>query len=187
MYKTIISIILFIFSISVLHSEESKKVVGYRGIIETGYELGFKEYNSRFKANIINGYQFNNFLSLGLGIGVKAFNDMDMYKYPVYIDFRTKFVDREASPFFGFAAGLLFEETRNNFGENEIVSGYIFHTQLGVIIKTSTNTSINLSLGVDFPFERVIEYNYIEPGNFKKEKKLKSNINAICFNISFSY
>lgn len=83
---------------------------GYKGFVETGYIFDLSDYNAeRFTISTTHGYQFNNYLFVGGGIGLNLYTDADLYSVPVFASFRANFMNKKITPFAdiksGYAAG----------------------------------------------------------------------------------
>jgi hypothetical protein len=111
---------------------------GYKGIAELDYLFGVGYYGiGRLEVNIINGYQFNPYFSLGLGTGLRWY----MYEggsaifIPIFADFRAIFKDKKISPYLSLGLGYSFDATDSFSG-----LGILLKPSLGVTIKVSEKT-----------------------------------------------
>jgi len=119
---------------------------GYRGIVELGYQAGGGIYDeNRFKLNIINGYQFNPYFSLGFGAGLRSLNNKPDILLPLFADFRVTFINKKVSPYMSLGTGYSFNATNSFFGY-----GFLLSPTIGVRFGTINNTAIN----VGFSYER---------------------------------
>lgn len=83
---------------------------GYKGFVETGYTFDVSDYNAdRLVISTTHGYQFNNYLFVGGGVGVNYYTDADLYSIPLFASFRANFLNKKVTPFAdiksGYAAG----------------------------------------------------------------------------------
>lgn len=109
--------------------EEAPKQSGYRGILEAGYTMKMGEIStSRIEITTSHGYQMNNRLFIGVGLGANLYNGDGLYykgvspwanekgstldsmnvsiTIPVFVDFRVDFLDKgSVRPFAGVKAG----------------------------------------------------------------------------------
>ncbi len=90
---------------------------GYKGILEIGYQIGVGDLKAdNFKINLINGYQFNPYFSMGLGFGLRVYEDQNLdnsnnfdpfLAFPIFADFKINFIDGKVSPFLSVSPGIL--------------------------------------------------------------------------------
>ncbi|HLW42474.1 MAG TPA: hypothetical protein VKY82_08935 [Flavobacterium sp.] len=151
---------------------------GYRGIIELGLQVGTGDYGmDRLKLNVINGHQFNPYFSLGFGTGLRYYFDADTALIPLFVDFRTNFINNKVSPYLSVGIGYSFDATNNFEGV-----GLLFNPVMGVNIKVSDNSAFNIGIGyeiqkMDFYYDPWMRY-----GN-----TFKANSGSINFNIGISF
>jgi len=111
---------------------------GYRGIAEFETMIPF---GIRF--NVINGYQFNPYFSLGFGVGFHWYIE-DGLLLPLFADFKVNFLNKKVSPYLSLAVGYSFNLTESN------PSGMYFSPTCGVRFKFTEKTAMNVGLGMGF-------------------------------------
>jgi len=122
---------------------------GYRRIIEIGHEFQVNDWSSdRLKLNLINAYQLNPFLSLGIGTGVRYYYPYDAVAVPIFADFRTNLMNTQTSPYLGLGLGYSFNVNNGISG-----LGVLLSPTAGVSFKAFNNAQMNL--GVGFEMQRV--------------------------------
>ncbi|MFC2079925.1 hypothetical protein ACFLRQ_00460 [Bacteroidota bacterium] len=89
------------------------------------------------KLNVINGYQFNPYFSMGIGTGIWYHRHALV---PLFADFRAYLLDKKISPFLALDTGFIFRE-----------SIFLLPT-FGVSWKLSKYFVINLSFGYHLAF-----------------------------------
>lgn len=130
---------------------------GYRGIVELGYGLKSGKYGLDVtNFNFVNGYQLSKQMFVGVGTGIKYFNESEMTLIPLYADFKYSFLDQKVSPMFGFSAGFSFNP--NNGFEGE---GFLFNPSLGAQIKGKNKMRYNISLNYQ---TQQLNFLVLEPG-----------------------
>ncbi len=141
---------------AVKFNNNSKFKRGYIGIVELNYLFGVGNHGlSRIEANIINGYQFNPYFSLGLGTGLRWY----MYEggsaifIPIFADFRVNFMDNKVSPYFSLGIGYSFDATDSFSG-----LGILAKPSLGVTIKVSEKLVMHTGLG--YEMQKINYYDY---------------------------
>ena len=122
---------------------------GYRGIVEFGTvflpDIGVK-------LEVINGYQFNPYFSLGFGVGFHwYFGYENTILLPLYADLRVNFLDKKVSPYISLGIVYSFNLT------DAEPAGMYFTPTCGIRFKFTERTSMNLGLGFGFQGFR---YNY---------------------------
>jgi len=121
---------------------------GYQGIVDVGYmflpgQNQFRE--SRIKFNFINGYRFNPYFSLGLGIGVNLSpwkNELGI-DVPIFLDLKCNFSKRNVAGYFSIDWGWDFDL---NYRED----AFLISPKIGICGKTGKKTAIYLGIGPDF-------------------------------------
>ena len=110
---------------------------GYRGIVELGTVLPFG-----IRLDIINGYQFNPYFSLGFGTGLHAYFDEGLLM-PFFVDLRINYMDRKISPYTSLGIGYSF-----NLTDYFEPSGVYFSPTCGVRFKLNEKCAMNVGLGL---------------------------------------
>jgi opacity protein-like surface antigen len=166
-----ISISISTFAFAQQNFQDSR--AGYQGIVEIGHAIGIDYKKKDFlKVNVINGYKFNPYFSLGLGTGIKYYYDAKDAMVPLFMDFRAKFIDKKVSPYFTLDVGYLVDVTRN--AEIKAV-GPSLNPIAGVRFKISDKSAIYLGIG--YELQRVENYQYWI-GIFTAENTSYVGINA---------
>lgn len=146
---------------------------GYQGIVEMGHANGIDYKRKDFlKLNVINGYKFNPYFSLGLGTGIRYYYDAKDAMVPLFIDFRANFINKKVSPYLALDVGYLVDITRNI--EIKAV-GPSLNPTAGVSFKISNKTAIYFGIG--YEIQRVENYQYWN-GIFTAENTSYISINA---------
>lgn len=133
---------------------------GYEKTVELGAGIGVGEYsNTSFGASMINGYRFNEYFYLGLGVGFgysNALNGVDIDKYgytteyrtdayliPIYASIKANFTKSNISPFFRFNIGYTFDA--NQYIKD--APGLMIEPSIGVDFKINDKNTIYTALG----------------------------------------
>jgi len=133
---------------------------GYRGIVDFATvflpEIGIK-------LDVINGYQFNPYVSLGFGVGFHwYFGDSGYYHnrqtllMPLFADLRINFLNKKVSPYMSLGIGYSFDLTAAK------PSGMYFAPTCGVRFKFNEKVAMNLGLGFGFQGVKYDYYDYYE-------------------------
>ena len=129
---------------------------GYLGIVDFGYDIGVGNLGiDRLKFDIINGYKFNPYISIGLGTGVHYYSDYQAALVPIFANFRAHFLDADVSPFINAEVGYAFDAT-NNFNS----TGFILNPSVGASFYVSNAAAINISVGYELQKMDFLYYNY---------------------------
>lgn len=143
---------------------------GYEKSIEVVTNIGVGEYsNTSFGASMINGYRFNDYFYLGLGVGFgysNTLNVVDINKYgytteyrtdayliPIYTSIKTNFSKSNISPFFRFNIGYTFDA--NQYIED--APGLMIEPSIGVDFKINDKNTIYTVFGLNIQHS---EYSY---------------------------
>jgi hypothetical protein len=166
------------------HAEGSTfKKSGFINLVEISYSRGIADVNygyvntkngeNNFGCRMVNGYQFDEHLSLGLGIGVeKQFTGTT---FPVTLDTRVTFMKGKVSPVLaaniGYAFGLLG------------IGGLVLNPQLG--IKTYCAKNVAYFFNVVYKLETVNGFNYY--GYSSLIPPINLNLQFITFSTGFVF
>ncbi len=159
---------------------------GYKGIIEVGYQLGIgSTITDNVKINLINGYQYNPYFSLGIGIGFRVYLNKstesftienNLLTFPIFADIKFNLLDKKASPFISLSPGYSF-----NLNDNFLKSGFIFGINSGFTIITNSENSINIGVGLENQEVDIIQ----SSRNSKSYKTISLNTFNINFGVTF--
>lgn len=157
--------------------------VGYRGIVETGYQLGVGHFgDDRLKLNVINGFQLTPHFSMGLGTGLRFYYDLDAALVPLFLDFRVNFLDRKVSPYFALGAGYSF-----NASDNFEAAGVLINPSAGVSFKVSGKSSMNIGLGYEVQQMDLFINAYDYHNNYVFSYSKNAGSGALSLTVGFSY
>ena len=151
--------------------------VGYKGIVELGYQIGTGDYGiDRLKINIINGYQLNPYISLGFGTGLRYFFPAapasEAALIPIFADLRANFMDNNVSPYLSLGIGYSFDASNRFEGV-----GFLLNPTIGVSFKISEKSALNVGLG--YEMQRMKFFNWYD--------YITENSGAIGINVGVSF
>lgn len=130
-------------------------LASYNGRVDGEFKMGLGLQN-------IVGYQFNQFLGLGIGVGLDAQAlDGSETLYPVYAEFRGYFSKRVKSPYYSVSAGYNFAFKNRKRDITEAKGGYLIHPAIGFRLAEDTETNVLIDIGYRFQqatFTRVIPF-----------------------------
>ncbi len=150
--------------------------LGYRGIVELGYQIGTGDYGmDRLKLNIINGFQINPNFSIGFGTGLRYYFDAEAAVIPVFADFRGNFINNMISPYLSLGIGYSFDATNDFEG-----LGFLLNPMVGLSFIVSEKSAINVGLGYEMQKMKVY---YIDYYGYSSSE----NSGAICINFGISF
>jgi hypothetical protein len=169
--------------VKILESNESERKsiindgnglkAGIKGIIEAGQGIGVgKNKANRFVTNIILAYQFNPFISFGLGSGIRYYEDMNI---PFFGDFRAYLFNNSFSPYISLNTGWLVS------GSNYAGVGTFFAPAIGGSFKFSPDSpEFNISIGYELQsMEVYFEHSY----GWGDTYRVKQDINFSAINL----
>lgn len=144
--RKILITVLLTFSIFSSYGQRREGLkAGFTGIMETSYLFKQGPYGiDRFKLNLINGYQFNPYVYLGVGVGYRYYFNSSIPIIPIFGDLRVYVLNNKYSPFISFAAGYSYY-LLNDFKE----VGPMINPKIGLCIKQYEKTLIQFG----FEFE----------------------------------
>ena len=134
---------------------------GYFNNTSFGVLIGEANYGNslvNFTFNTINGYQFNNRLQGGLGLGLDIIYSEVIL--PVFFDFRYYLRKSSFSPFVGGFYGYSFQskEKETNtyyydyYNNNNLKTGRMYGLEVGIRNYTKENLGFTLSVGYRFQY-----------------------------------
>lgn len=128
----------------------SHSLKGYKGFIESGYSFGDEE---RFEFNTSHGYQFNNYLFLGGGVGLHYYpNGISSYDectlVPIFVNFRANFINKKITPFADVKSGY-------SVGDFEG-----FYASAGIGARFTLARKMALSIMVSYSYQEYEDYYY---------------------------
>lgn len=127
---------------------------GFKGVFEPAYQVGVGEYGlDRFKANLIYGYQFNPYVSIGVGTGLRYYFDESNAFTPLLFNLKINFLDRKVSPYFSFSAGYNFSPF-----SSFVNIGYLFNPAVGVCIRIYEKSALYLGFEIEVQQKEFINY-----------------------------
>ena len=124
----------------------------FKGTFEVGYlkanhisEPNFT--HARVKLNLIAGYQFNPYFSLGVGSGLRYYLPELWPVVPLFANFTVRNPKEKISPFLSLNVGHTFD-----LGHDIDPVGFLLDPSLGIKIKTSGRISLNLAINYEMHF-----------------------------------
>jgi len=124
----------------------NKTLRGYKGFVDAGYTFS-SEYEDRVEISTSHGYQFNNYLFVGGGVGYHYYSDPDveLYAMPIFANFRANFMNKKVTPF---------TDLRVGYSVGDLEGGYAY-IGLGARFQLVKKMALNLTLGFSYQ-----EYDY---------------------------
>jgi len=103
--------------------------------------------------NLTAGYQFNQFINVGGGVGMDFY---DKEYITVYADFRGYILNKGLSPYYAFQAGYGFStDIFNNGSRNQSYSGGVMlHPSIGLRFASYKNTKFIMEAGYKFQYDK---------------------------------
>ncbi|MGI6718209.1 MAG: hypothetical protein ACOX4D_03540 [Bacteroidales bacterium] len=132
------------------------------------------------KLNIINGYQINPYISMGVGTGLRYYYDLGVALIPLFADFRANFMDNYISPYFSFGLGYSFNVTNGFFGV-----GLLLNPTIGASFKVFKKSAINVGLG--YEMQKMKFYYEIFDGYYFHNRYYAGSLDAISINVGISF
>lgn len=152
---------------------------GYAGRIEVGKQFVVGSVGiDRYMLNIINGIQFNPYLTLSFGVGVRNNAKRQGTFVPVFVEFRGKFVERVDALYLSFAVGYSYDASNDYEGVGEYISP-------GLGFSTIISDQLVLNFGISYEMQRK-EYSANLLSGYPSIK-IKSLMRAVSLNIGISF
>jgi len=118
---------------------------GFKLIFDVGFQYQSDEFFSninRLKFNVVGNYQFNPYVSVGVGLGMRYYYDADFFIFPMFYDMRVRLFDKPFSPYFSIGAGY-------SLGTEGGPIGLYLNPELGVSYRINNKVNIHFTLGYE--------------------------------------
>ena len=151
---------------------------GYKGSAEVGFAAGAGDMaHNRGEFLLINGYQFNHWLSAGIGTGIQVWQVTQQVTLPLFADFEATFMQKTISPYadlrLGYCLGLSKDEVLPK-------DGIYFSPTIG--FRWGMNKKTALKLGVGYLVQgSKIKQNFHTPNQFTETTYFQSLVAKIAF------
>ncbi|NDV64520.1 hypothetical protein [Bacteroides sp. 224] len=135
------------------YAPKKSSLRGYKGFVDFGYAFMGGDYDDWFNLNhfevtTTHGYQFNNHIFVGGGMGYRYYTDIEKHSVPIYANFRANFLKSKVSPFVDVRTGGTVGDVEGGFAT---IGG-------GVRIGLAGRTALNLSLS--YSYQSYDEYDF---------------------------
>ena len=101
--------------------------------------------------NNVTGYQWSPLFGLGIGVGLDNYARRGETLYPVYLEYRGYFSEKNRGSFYyALAGGYGFAFKRENLEIEDAEGGWMAHPVIGYRSATSEGLDVNVDLGVKF-------------------------------------
>lgn len=122
-------------------------LTGYKGFVD----LGLTSHDKSLQLDTSHGYQFNNYVYLGAGLGIHNYYDFkdNLFVVPLFLNFRVNFVNERVTPFLDLKLG---------YGSGDLEGSYTA-LGLGLRIGVGGKKAVNLQLGIN---SQATDYEYYD-------------------------
>ncbi len=152
---------------------------GYKGSVELGFVAGAGEIaHNRGEFLIVNGYQFSNLLSAGIGTGIQLWQLSNQVTIPIFADIEATFIKRTITPYASVRIGYNINTQRDDLLPKE---GVYFSPTIGFRWGVAKYNALKLGVGYLLQSSDIIR-NYGSPFNTFSEKIFSHSLVArVCF------
>lgn len=158
------------------HSLGNGVVNGYKAFIEGGYIIGVGDLGEdRLSLFTTHGYQFNQYLFAGLGVGVNYYHDQDLWNIPIYANVRVNILDNGVTPFVDLKIGYSAAD----------VYGFYLSPSLGCRFRLTNHSAIFASIGYEMQRTKFIDY-YFSYNHYYTDE-YTSNCGGLSIKIGFEF
>lgn len=130
-----------------MRRQARRTLAGYKGFVD----VGISSNDCSFQLGTSHGYQFNNYVYLGGGLGIHHYFDFedDVFAVPVFLNFRVNFLNKRVTPLFDLKLGYSSGDLEGAFASLE----------LGIRIALTGKKAINVQLGyTEQEYEYAFDY-----------------------------
>ena len=136
---------------------------GYRGIIDFGYGIGVGDVaEGRLEIATTHGYQFNQYMFVGVGVGLNYFHDSECLNVPIFADLRGTLPinNTKIAPYVDMRIGYSVAD----------IEGFYFNPSVGVRFGVGKDAGISFGIGYELQNCDVLyyydyDYYYVDTGN----------------------
>lgn len=147
---------------------------GYKGFVETGYTFDLSDCNAeRFTISTTHGYQFNNYLFVGGGIGLNLYTDADLYSVPVFASFRANFMNKKITPF---------ADIKSGYAAGDVEGAFV---TLGFGVRFGLAGKMAMNVKVEYAYQEYDYGGYYYSGNYYYYDS--ESINGIGIKVGFEF
>ena len=133
---------------------------GYYNITQLSFLIAEENASSPAKSNMvpsvvnINGYRFNDYVSMGVGVGMTA---LSYTIFPIFADLRVTLFEGDLSPIVVVKGGYAFSSSKKEIFQNAYYNvdyknrgGGMFNPELGFKLKMTERADFMLTIGYWF-------------------------------------
>lgn len=166
---------------------------GFISILEISYAAGtgqthtFQDqlfFNADHVVSLrtINGYEFNDYFSLGIGVGIDKYQHFELL--PLTVNFRAALSDKKITPFVEFNIG-------NSFKISNQEPGFLFNPAIGLRSYISPKTALIFSFGYKMQETKFTHRTFgLDPRigiSNHRLFKVPASLQFFTFNVGFSF
>ncbi len=156
---------------------------GYQFILEPGVAVGV-DYNEveMAKIDVVNGIRFNPYIALGLGTGIRSYNEV--LAVPIFLDLRVNFIKTRVSPYLSLGLGY-------SLALDETELGAFAQPAIGISYRIGKATAMHIGLSLiaqSFTEESVYSnYNYYYGTTTYDSQSYDEVLYSVGLNVGFSF
>ena len=151
---------------------------GYKGSVELGFAAGAGDTgHNRMEVLMVNGYQFNRWLSAGIGTGIQVWQVTQQVTLPLFADLEATFMQKTIAPYANLRLGYCFGLSYDDVIPKD---GIYFSPTVGFRWGVGRNTAWKLGVGY-LVQGSVIKQNYGTPNEFTERIFFQSLVAKLAF------
>ena len=194
---------LLILAISMFCMNNVIQASGYEKSIEINGGVGLNKFSKySFGIEMINGYRFNNYFSIGFGTGFRYTNALYYHSYqyshyqsttydsfdgkyliPLHVRAKANLSPAKVAPFLMLDGGFTIDVGQN---ENKNTEGLFFEPSFGIDINFDEKNSMYVGVGVNF---QNAHYKYFSIGGYSGSdvSEIKGMAGTLNFRVGFKF
>ena len=158
--------------------DELPVLKGYKGSFEVGFAAGAGEAgHNRGEFLLVNGYQFNEYLSAGIGTGIQVWQVTQQVTLPLFADVEATFMQKTISPYADLRLGYCLGLSQDDYLPKD---GIYFSPTVGFRWGMNKNTALKLGAGYLVQGSK-IKQNYQTPNQFTETTYFHSLVAKVAF------
>ena len=151
---------------------------GYKGSVELGFAAGAGTVgHNRGEFIHVSGYQFNKWLSVGVGVGIQVWQVTQQVTLPLFIDIESIFMEKTISPYVNLRTGYCWGLSQDEMLPKD---GVYFSPTVGFRWGISYKMALKLGVGYLMQSSDILQ-NYHTLNQFEEKIYFHSLIAKVAF------
>ena len=205
--KKILFVFLYFFLMPDAFSQKETAKKGYFNTTQISLLMGNRQIGDNYQSlnyarselfpsvTMTNGYMFNEYVAIGIGVGFEIF---DRNLFPVFVDIRRTFWDKDISPFLAFKMGHSFSNFKKKhydylslYHQPYNINNAYYKKDGGLMVHPEMGVKITLTENADLLF--TVAYRYqktkstVSQDIGRREWNHEESMNRLSFGVAITF